>query len=144
MKRQASAVWQGAVEDGKGQLTTGSGALDGQPYSIPARFESEDGRAGTNPEELIAAAHAGCFAMATAVALAEAGHSPEELRANADLTLEQGDGGWAIRSIHLTLRGNVPGVEADEFRRIAEGAKSGCPVSKALSVDITLDAELES
>lgn len=142
MKRQGSAVWQGGGK-GSGELTTPSGALSSQPYSVHLRFESEDGRAGTNPEELIAAAHAGCFSMAAAIQFEQAGHEPERLDTDADLTLEKGDAGWDIRAIHLTLRARIPGMDESEFQSLAEKAKETCPVSKVLNADITLDAALQ-
>lgn len=142
MKRKAQAVWRGAGKDGKGALTTTSGVLSDTPYSTKMRFENEDGRAGTNPEELIAAAHAGCFSMALAFQLAGAGHPPEELNTDAVLDMQQEEGGWSIRSIHLTVRGRVPGMEAAQFDELAKKAKEGCPVSRVLNADITMDATL--
>lgn len=145
MKRKAQAVWKGEGKTGSGELTTGSGTLKGQPYSAKMRFEDEQGRSGTNPEELIAAAHAGCFAMALSFQLGGAGHEPEELAVDAELTMEkEADGsGWTIRSVHLDLRGRVPGISNEQFQELAQKAKAGCPVSRALSVDITLDAKLD-
>ena len=143
MKRTARAVWRGAGKDGKGTLTTPSGALVEQPYSARTRFESEDGRAGTNPEELIAAAHAGCFSMALAFRLAGAGHAPEQLNTEAVLTMEQQGGGWAITAIRLDLTARVPGIDEARFRQLADDAKANCPVSKVLNAQITLDAKLE-
>jgi lipoyl-dependent peroxiredoxin len=143
MKRKAQAVWRGAGKDGKGAITSGSGALKDQPYSTLTRFEDESGRAGTNPDELIAAAHASCFSMALAYQLSGAGHPPEELSAEAVLTMEKSDAGWSITASHLTVTGKVPGVDADTFQDLAQKAKEGCPVSRALSVPITLDASLQ-
>jgi osmotically inducible protein OsmC len=143
MKRTAHAVWRGAGKDGQGHLTTPSGALRQQPYSTRMRFESEDGRAGTNPEELIAAAHAGCFSMALAFQLAGAGHPAEQIDTEAVLTLEQQGGGWAITAIRLELNARVPGIDEATFQRLAADAKANCPVSKVLKADITLDAKLE-
>jgi osmotically inducible protein OsmC len=137
--RSADAVWRGGGKDGSGSLSTASGALSQVPYSLGKRFGDEPG---TNPEELIGAAHAGCFAMALAVQLAGAGHAPEELRAHADVRIEQQDGGWRITAIKLSLEGRVPGISQDEFLRLAEAAKNGCPVSNALKPDISLDAKL--
>ncbi len=142
MKRKAQAVWRGAGKDGKGTMTTASGALDEIPYSAKLRFENEDGRAGTNPEELIAAAHAGCFSMALAFQLAGAGHSPEELSTSAQLEMQQEEGGWSIRTIHLAVKGRVPGIDADQFQQLAQKAKEGCPVSRVLNAQITMDASL--
>ncbi|MEX1182711.1 MAG: OsmC family protein [Gemmatimonadota bacterium] len=143
MKRKAQAVWRGPGATGAGTLTTGSGVLEDQPYSAKLRFEDEDGRAGTNPEELIAAAHAGCFAMALSFQLAGAGHTVEKLAVDADLTMEKEAGGWTIRSIHLDLLGSVPGISAEQFESLAQKAKAGCPVSRALAVDISLSARLQ-
>ncbi len=142
MNRTATAVWTGTGADGSGHLTTPSGALDAQPYSAYARFESEDGRAATNPEELIAAAHAGCFSMALAFQLANAGFPPEELRTRADLTMEKEEIGWTIKAIALHLEARVPGIEPARFEELAQKAKAGCPVSRLLNADITLDATL--
>jgi lipoyl-dependent peroxiredoxin len=142
MKRKATAVWNGPGKGGRGRLTTGSGAIDETPYSAAMRFESEDGKAGTNPEELIAAAHAGCFAMALSFQLSGAGSTPDELSVECVVTIEKEGDGWTIRSSELTLRGTVPGIDADEFKRLADAAKAGCPVSRALDVNISLDATL--
>lgn len=139
MKRSASAVWTGDLKQGKGSLTTPSGVLKETSYSFHTRFE--DG-AGTNPEELIAAAHAGCFTMATSAALGKAGITPEKLSTEASLTLEQVDGNWTITAIHLTLTAKVPGVDDAKFQEIAAGAKANCPVSRVLNAKITLDAKL--
>jgi osmotically inducible protein OsmC len=138
--RSASAAWRGTGKEGSGTLATQSGALSGLPYSFARRFGEERG---TNPEELIAAAHAGCFTMATAFQLTGAGHAPEELRTEARVSMEQEGGGWSIKAVALTLRGRVPGIAADEFKRLAEAAKAGCPVSRVLNASITLDAALE-
>ncbi|MGQ7791454.1 OsmC family protein [Faunimonas sp. B44] len=140
--RSAEAVWRGAGKDGKGTLTSSTGTLSGVPYSAGMRFGDE---AGTNPEELIAAAHAGCFNMALAFALSGAGHPPEELRTTAKVKMEKADGGgFRIAAVELTLTGKVPGLSDEEFRKHAEGAKAGCPVSKVLNADITLNAQLSS
>lgn len=138
--RNASAVWTGAGKDGHGALTTQSGTLKETPYSFHTRFE--DGK-GTNPEELIAAAHAGCFSMALAFQLSGAGHPPERLETKADLALTQEGGGWRISTVTLNLKAKVPGIARDEFMRLAEAAKANCPVSKVLNAEITLNAELE-
>jgi osmotically inducible protein OsmC len=143
MQRTASAVWHGTGRDGSGSLTAPGGVLADTPYSFKTRFESEDGRAGTNPEELIAAAHAGCFTMALAFKLQGAGHTAESLETEARLTMEQADGGWSIAAIALHLRARVPGLDADAFRRLAEDAKATCPVSRVLNAEISLDAALE-
>src|SRR5262245_3144023 len=144
MKRRASAVWHGGGKEGKGSLTTTSGALKDQPYSAAMRFQSEDGRAGTNPEELIAAAHAGCFAMALAFGLEGAGFTPQELRVQAVVTIEKEGAGWTVRSSDLKLDARVPGINEAQFRERAEAAQAGCPISRLLSANITLDAKLSS
>jgi lipoyl-dependent peroxiredoxin len=142
MIRNASAVWRGTIREGSGNLTTPSGALNDQPYSFKLRFEDEDGRAGTNPEELIAAAHAGCFSMALSGQLTKAGHTPEEIRTGAQLTLEQQAAGFTITKVHLTLQAKVPGISDEEFQTLAGNAKAGCPVSRVLNAEITMDAKL--
>jgi len=142
MKRRATAVWNGDGKNGKGTLTGPSGVLDKTPYSAKARFENEDGKKGTNPEELIAAAHAGCYAMALSFALAEAGHTADEINVTAEVSLDPDDGGFSITGIKLKLKGKVSGVSEDQFKELAQGAKEGCPVSKALkAVPIELEVE---
>lgn len=137
--RTSSAHWQGDLSNGSGDMTLGSGAFTG-PYSFPSRFESGPG---TNPEELIAAAHAGCFSMALAHILSEAGHIPAAVDTSAAVHLGAVAGGFAITRIDLTTRVDVAGITPEEFHKHAEAAKSGCPVSKALAaIDITLDAAL--
>jgi len=144
MIRKSTAVWNGDGPHGKGALTTQSGVFENQPYSAKTRFESEDGRLGTNPEELLGAAHAGCFAMALAFALGRAGHTPEELRVTASVDLVKNDAGFIIQTIGLDLHARVPGIEAEAFTKIAEGAKNGCPLSKALAATpITLSVTLD-
>lgn len=143
MIRKSSAVWNGTGKEGKGSLTSTSGVLDNTPYSFSARFENEDGKAGTNPEELIAAAHAGCYAMALSFQLVNAGFTATELKTEAAVKIEPSEDGFTITSIQLTLRGSVPDISEDKFLELAKAAKEGCPVSKALSaVSITLDAKL--
>ncbi len=142
MLRTASAVWRGSGKDGGGNLTTPSGVLDKQPYSFHLRFVDEDGRNGTNPEELLAAAHAGCFSMALAFGLSNAGHPPAELNTDAVLSLEKGESGFSITKIVLKVNASVPGISAEEFQALAAAAKAGCPVSRALSVEIGLEATL--
>ena len=143
MKRTANAVWKGNGPEGQGTLTTPSGVLNDQPYSAKLRFASEDGRAGTNPEELIAAAHASCFTMALSFQLTNAGHEPTELRTVATVSMEKQDPGWTITAIALDTQGTVPGVDAAKFAELAETAKKGCPISRALAaVPITLTAKL--
>ena len=140
MKRTASAVWLGNLKQGNGTVSTGNGTLKNAPYSFTSRFENG---AGTNPEELIAAAHAGCFTMATSASLGRAGLTPERLSTEATLTLEQVQGAWTITTIHLQLTGRVPGISQEKFAEIAADAKANCPVSRALKAEITLDAKLE-
>src|SRR6266480_4485622 len=139
MKRTASAVWKGDLKQGQGTLSTQGGVLNKTPYSFAARFEQG---AGTNPEELIAAAHAGCFTMQLSAFLGQAGFTPEELSTNATLTFEQVDGTWTITTIRLDLTGRVPGIDAAKFEEIANDAKAKCPVSRALKAEITLGAKL--
>ena len=143
MIRKSTARWQGDGLHGKGALSTQSGVFQSQPYSFQTRFQSEDGKAGTNPEELLAAAHAGCFAMALSFALTDAGHAPEELRVTAAVDIVKGDAGFAIKTINLDLEATVPGIDTAAFEKIAESAKKGCPISKALAATpITLSARL--
>ncbi|WP_336959853.1 OsmC family protein [Sphingobium aquiterrae] len=138
INRSASAAWSGGLKDGKGSLSTQSGALNAQPYGFHTRFEDQPG---TNPEELIGAAHAGCFTMALANILGQEGLTAERLETHALVTLEQPDGAFAITKIALTLKGSVPGTNAETFRALAEKAKVNCPVSKLLKAEITLDAQ---
>ena len=143
LKRTSTAVWQGSGPKGTGKITTLSGALKDQPYGFNTRFASEDGRAGTNPEELIAAAHASCFTMALAFQLTNAGHEPTELRTVATVSMEKQDPGWTITAIALDVQGSVPGVTAEQFGQLADTAKQGCPISRALAaVPISLSAKL--
>ena len=138
MKRHATAVWQGSLGDGRGHVTTQSGALSEHGYSFKARFEDESGRSGTNPEELVAAAHAGCFAMQLSHFLAEDGHPAERLEAKGTVTLEQEGEGFAVKSSDIALDAKVPGMSEDRFDELAERAKAGCPISRMLSVPIEL------
>jgi len=143
MKRKAEAVWNGSGTEGSGKLTTPhSKAFVDLPYSLKLRFENEDGTKGTNPEELIAAAHAGCYAMALSVGLEKAGYTADSIETDATVHLDQVDEGWAITKIALKLDATVPEISEDEFTEIANGAKAGCPVSKVLNAEITLDATL--
>ena len=145
MKRTANSVWKGAGKEGKGTLTTQSGVFQEQPYSFRLRFENEDGKLGTNPEELIAAAHAGCFNMALAVQLSNAGFTPGELKTEAKLHLETVEGAPTITKIELTLVAEVPGISKEKFMELGNGAKANCPVSRVLkAAEITLDATLKS
>ena len=144
MKRRSSAVWKGSGPEGSGTLSMQSGVFDQQPYSAKLRFQNEDGKQGTNPEELIAAAHAGCFSMALAFQLTNAGFEAEEIQTDAVLKMEKGDAGWSIVSITLNLKAKVPGIGKDKFMELAQAAKAGCPVSKVLNAESTLEARLEA
>ncbi len=137
--RKAGAAWSGGLKDGKGAISTESGALESYPYGFASRFE---GKKGTNPEELLGAAHAGCFTMALSLILGEAGLTATEMNTSAKVTLEQVEGGFAITAVHLTLTGRVPGADQEKFAALAAKAKAGCPVSKVLKAEITLDATL--
>jgi osmotically inducible protein OsmC len=142
INRTASAAWQGGLKDGKGSISTESGALASYPYGFASRFE---GKKGTNPEELLGAAHAGCFTMALSLILGEAGLTATQMDTSARVTLEQVEGGFAITAVHLTLKAKIPGADQAKFAELAGKAKAGCPVSKVLSgADITLDAQLVS
>jgi osmotically inducible protein OsmC len=141
IQRTGSATWKGGIKDGRGTISTESGALKAHPYGFASRFE---GMAGTNPEELLGAAHAGCFTMALSKILQEAKLTAEHLETSARVSLEQVEGGFAITMVHLTLRGKVPGADQATFAALAGKAKAGCPVSKVLKAAITLDAELLS
>jgi osmotically inducible protein OsmC len=141
MKRSASAMWNGDLKGGKGTISTDSGVLSNTQYSFATRFENG---AGTNPEELIAAAHAGCFSMALSAQLAEAGLVAQSIQTKATVTLEKSDGGFAITEVHLALTAKIPGADQQAFETAAENAKSGCPVSKLLNAKITLDKKLEA
>lgn len=134
-----TAVWRGGLKDGKGAISTKSGALTEYPYGFASRFE---GKPGTNPEELIGGAHAGCFTMALSLILGEAGLTAEEMNTRAEVTLEKQADGFAITKVHLTLRARIPGTDEAKFQELAAKAKAGCPVSKLLKAEITLDAAL--
>ena len=140
MKRKASAEWNGDLKTGKGTVSTESGALNGSQYSFTTRFENGKG---TNPEELIAAAHAGCFTMALSAELGKAGLVPASLRTSATVTLDKLEGGWTVTESHLEVVGKIPGASADAFRAAAEAAEKGCPISRLLNTKITMDAKLE-
>lgn len=140
MERTASAVWNGSLKEGKGTITTQSGILSDAPYSFVTRFENGKG---TNPEELIAAAHAGCFTMALSAQLGTMNFTPQTLRTSAKLTLEKLDAGWTISKIHLDVSARVPGISASAFESAAASAKANCPVSRLLKAEITMDAHLE-
>jgi osmotically inducible protein OsmC len=139
MVRKASAVWKGSLKEGKGTVSSDSGVLSNTPYSFATRFESAKG---TNPEELIAAAHAGCFTMALSAQLGTAGITPESLETTASLSLDKLDSGWAITKIHLDVTARIPGADKAAFDKAAENAKAGCPVSKLLKAEITMTARL--
>ena len=141
MKRNASAVWKGGLKDGTGRISTDSKVLHDTQYSFVTRFE--DG-IGTNPEELIAAAHAGCFSMALSGQLGAAGLTASEIKTNAAVTLEKTDAGFTITAVHLTVVAKVPGADAKAFATAADNAKAGCPVSRVLNARITMDARLEA
>ena len=141
MKRNASAEWKGGLKDGKGTISTDSGVLADTQYSFSTRFE--DGK-GTNPEELIAAAHAGCFSMALSGQLGQAGLTAESIRTTASVKLDKTDAGFAITSVHLEVKARVPGANQEAFATAANNAKAGCPVSKVLKAEITMNASLES
>ena len=141
MKRTASARWQGGLKDGKGALSTGSGVLDATPYSFSTHFE--EGK-GTNPEELIAAAHAGCFTMALSAQLEKAGLKADSLETNATVTMEKRETGWEVTQSHLDVTAQIPGADAERFEAAANEAKSGCPISRLLNTMITMEARLAS
>ena len=143
LKRTGNAVWHGNGPKGNGSISTLSRALHELPYSVNSRFVAEDGKAGTNPEELIAAAHSSCFTMALAFQLTGANLEPTELKTTATVSMDKQDAGWTITAIHLDVTGNVPGIDATKFQELAETAKQNCPVSKALSATpITMTAKL--
>ena len=139
MKYTSSAVWNGPLKEGNGTISTGSGALVGKPYSFRTRFEGEPG---TNPEELVGAAHAACFSMAFSMILGLDGMNPEKIETTATVTLEQQDGGFAVTASHLDVTARVPGATEEAFQASAAKAKAGCPISKLLNATITMDARL--
>jgi len=141
MKKTASAHWQGGIKDGKGTISTQSGALKSAPYGFNTRFEDQPG---TNPEELLGAAHAGCFSMALSKELGEAGMTAESIDTQAEVTLDKAEGGFSITAVHLTLKAHIPGADRVAFEKAVETAKNGCPVSKVLNAKITLEAVLDS
>jgi lipoyl-dependent peroxiredoxin len=141
MKRTAAAHWTGSGKEGTGTLTAPGGVLKATPYSFNTRFGDKPG---TNPEELIAAAHAGCFSMALAFALTNAGSPPASIDTNATVTLDQVPGGFAITAVHLDVAAKVPGIDAAKFQTIAADAKANCPVSKVLNAKITMEARLQA
>jgi osmotically inducible protein OsmC len=139
MKHKASAVWQGSLTEGAGTMSTGSGALVEKPYSFKTRFEGEQG---TNPEELIAAAHAGCFSMAFSLILGMAGFTPEKIETTATVSLDKDGDGFSITSSHLDMKAAIPGIDDATFQDLAAKAKAGCPVSKVLNAAISMTATL--
>lgn len=141
MKRKASAVWQGGLKDGKGTVSSDSGVLSDNQYSFATRFEQGNG---TNPEELIAAAHAGCFSMALSLVLGESDITPEKVATTATVSIEPSDDGFEIPAVHLDVTARIPGMDEEAFQNAANAAKGGCPVSKVLNADITMDAKLEA
>ncbi len=143
LKRTSTAVWKGTGMKGTGAISTLSGAFKDQPYGFNTRFGAEDGKAGTNPEELIAAAHASCFTMALAFQISNAGAEPAELRTEAIVKMEKQDIGWTIIEIHLDVTGSVPGIDAAKFEELAQTAKKNCPISRALAAvpSITMTAK---
>lgn len=141
MKRKGSAVWKGGIRDGRGTVSTESGALSEIPYSFTSRFENGKG---TNPEELIAAAHSGCFSMALSMILGMAGMTAQSIHTTATVTIDKEGDGFAITAVHLDVRAKVPGADRQTFETAANNAKTGCPVSKLLNAEITMDAVLET
>jgi lipoyl-dependent peroxiredoxin len=139
MKRTGSAVWNGPIKEGSGTVSTESGALDALPYSFSKRFGDEKG---TNPEELIGAAHASCFSMALSLMLGEAGFTADEIKSSSSVSIEQKGGGFQITKIDLKVEANVPGIDEAKFKEIATKAKEGCPVSKVLNAEISFEASL--
>ena len=140
MQRKASAVWRGGLKDGKGLISAPGGVLNNTPYSFTTRFENAPG---TNPEELIAAAHAGCFSMALSAQLGGANLTPESISTSVTLSLDKLDSGWTITASHIDVVGKVPGADVATFQKYAEAAEKGCPVSKVLNAKITMSAKLE-
>lgn len=141
MDKSASAHWEGGLKNGKGTISSESGALNGNPYGFNTRFENEPG---TNPEELLGAAHAGCFSMALSMLLGEEDYTPDNIDTKAVVTLDKDGDGFSITAVHLDLRASVPGIDQATFEQIANKAKAGCPLSKVLKADISLDAKLET
>lgn len=140
MIRKASAEWRGSLKEGSGTISGESGAIANLPYSFQTRFENQKG---TNPEELIGAAHAGCFSMALSAGLGGAGMTPESIRTTAAVTLDKVEGGFAVTAVHLDVVAKIPGADRAAFEKAANEAKAGCPISKLLNAKITMDAKLE-
>src|SRR5882724_3589210 len=141
MKRNATAVWQGDLKQGKGSLSTPSGVLKETQYSFSTRFENG---VGTNPEELIAAAHAGCFSMAFSAELGKAGITPESIHTTATITMDKTDAGWTVTESHLDVAAKIPGVDPAKFTAASNAAKAGCPISRLLKANVTMNARLEA
>ena len=141
MQRKASAQWKGGLKDGKGTISSASGVLKDTPYSFSTRFESQPG---TNPEELVGAAHAGCFSMALAAQLEGAGMRAQSVATEATITMEKLEAGWTVTASHLNVRVHIPGGDAAKFQELAEKAKAGCPISRLLNPKISMDAKLEN
>ena len=141
MKRKASAVWRGGLKDGKGTISSESGVLKETQYSFSTRFENG---IGTNPEELIAAAHAGCFSMAFSAELGKAGITPEAIHTTATIVMDKTEAGWTVTESHLDVAAKIPGVDPAKFTAAANAAKAGCPISRLLKANVTMDAKLES
>ena len=139
MKRKASAVWRGGLKDGKGMISTDSGVLKNTQYSFSTRFENG---VGTNPEELVAAAHAGCFSMALSAQLESAGLKAEEINTTATVTMEKVDAGWTVTAVHLDVDARIPSADQAKFEKAANDAKTGCPISRLLNAKITMNARL--
>lgn len=141
IKKYGSAIWKGEIKSGKGEISTESGALKGQPYGFNTRFE---GKAGTNPEELLGAAHAACFSMAFSKMLGEAGFEPKKIETKSEITLEKQESGFSITLAHLSVKAQIPEIDEKQFNEISKKAKEGCPVSKLFNSEITIEANLES
>ena len=141
MKRKASAIWRGDLKSGKGSISTESGTLKETQYSFSTRFENG---VGTNPEELIAAAHAGCFSMAFSAELGKAGFTPTSINTTATITLDKTDAGFTVTESHLDMTAKIPKIDQEKFTAIANGAKAGCPISRLLNAKVSLDAKLEA
>ncbi|WP_172328769.1 OsmC family protein [Mangrovicoccus sp. HB161399] len=141
IRKHGSAVWRGELKTGTGTVSTQSGALDSQPYGFNTRFED---KAGTNPEELVGAAHASCFSMALSMILGEAGFAAEEIKARSTVFLDKEEGGFAVQKLHLTVEATVPGASEEAFLEAARTAKENCPISKLMAAEITMDAALET
>ena len=139
MKRKASAEWKGGLKDGKGTVSSDSGVLSSSPYSFTTRFEDQPG---TNPEELIAAAHAGCFTMALSGQLGNRGMTAENIRTTATVTMDKLEAGWTVTGVHLDVTATIPGADSGKFQEAAKAAKEGCPISRLLNANITMEARL--